>query len=203
LLLALALAFLNACRFGFLDWGISYLKEVQGVGIGKAALNCAILPVGGSIGALATGWATDRLFGGRRAPVICTLLALLGVLTLAYGTVARTSFAGTVALLVVIGFAIFGPQVILVGTAPADLARRGTAAAAAGFVDFMGYMGAFVGDQVTGFVVDHAHTQGWTIAVYVWAGWAFAAALATAVLWVRTSRRQDPHVDDTAQGTPG
>jgi len=32
--------------------------------------------------------------------------------------------------------------VLLVGTFPVDLARRGTAAAAVGFVNFMGYMGA-------------------------------------------------------------
>jgi OPA family glycerol-3-phosphate transporter-like MFS transporter len=83
-------------------------------------------------------------------------------------------------LLVLIGFCIFGPQVLLVGTAPADLARRGTAAAAAGFVNFMGYMGAFAGDWVTGHVVDR---YGWEIAVRFWAGWAIAAALAAACLW--------------------
>ncbi len=61
-------------------------------------------------------------------------------------------------LLLLIGFCIFGPQVLLVGTAPADLARRGTAAAAAGFVNFMGYMGAFAGDLVTGYLVDRITT---------------------------------------------
>ena len=49
-------------------------------------------------------------------------------------------------MLVVIGFCIYGPQVLLVGTAPADLAHRGTSAAAAGFVNFLGYMGAATGD---------------------------------------------------------
>jgi OPA family glycerol-3-phosphate transporter-like MFS transporter len=172
---------------------LSYLKEVQGIGIGKAALNCAILPVGGIAGALVTGWLTDRFFAGRRAPVICILLVVLGVLTLGYDQVARASFGGTVLLLVVIGFAIFGSQVLLVGTAPADLARGGTAAAAAGFVDFMGYMGAFAGDQVTGYVVDQSRTHGWTLAILVWAGWAFAAAVAAGLLWnVAPDRRQGP-----------
>ena len=53
-------------------------------------------------------------------------------------------------ILFCIGFCIFGPQVLLVGTLPVDLARRGTAAAAAGFVNFMGYMGAAAGDKMTG-----------------------------------------------------
>jgi OPA family glycerol-3-phosphate transporter-like MFS transporter len=162
---------------------------VQHTSIGKAALNAAIVPIGGVAGALATGWLTDRVLGGRRAPAICILLTTLGLCTLVYDSVARTSFAGTIALLIVIGFTIFGPQVLLVGTAPADLARRGTAAAAAGFVDFMGYMGAFAGDQVTGFAVDHTQGHGWHVAIWVWAGWAFAAAIAAGFLWKRTPRR--------------
>ncbi|MFW6124925.1 MAG: hypothetical protein ACOC46_02145, partial [Pirellulales bacterium] len=76
-------------------------------------------------------------------------------------------------------------------TAPADLARRGTAAAAAGFVNFMGYMGAFAGDQVTGTLVEH---RGWTVAVRFWAICAFVAAVAVAFLWNATGRHD--HADD-------
>ena len=187
-LLAVALALLNACRYGFLDWGLTHLTEVQGRSVGKAALDYAILPVGGVAGSLAAGWATDRFFGGRRAPVICGLLVVLGLLTLAYDAVARASFMGTVLLLVVIGFAIYGPQVLLVGTAPADLARRGTSAAAAGFVNCAGYLGAFSGDQVTGYL---AGRYGWETAVFVWALWAFAAAAAVAFLWNATADHTD------------
>jgi sugar phosphate permease len=184
-LLALALLLLDACRYGFQDWGLTHLKEVQGTTVGIAAMKYAILPVGGIAGALLAGWATDRFFGGRRAPVICGLLVLLGVLALVYDPVARQSVPGTMILLAVIGFAIFGPQVLLVGTAPADLARRGTAAAAAGFVNFMGYLGAFSGDYVTGYVIDHYN---WSMVALVWSGWAFAAALVAALLWNATAR---------------
>ena len=33
-LLGLALGLLNACRYGFLDWGLTHLKEVQDTGVG-------------------------------------------------------------------------------------------------------------------------------------------------------------------------
>jgi hypothetical protein len=91
-------------------------------------------------------------------------------------------------LLVVIGFCVYGPQVLLVGTAPADLAHRGTAAAAAGFVNFVGYMGAATGDVVTGYYSAPEH-GGWQLAIYIWAGWAFAGAAITALLWNATSRK--------------
>lgn len=178
--LALALCLLDACRYGFVDWGLTHLKEVQQTGVDTAALRISVLPLGGIAGAYVAGWISDRFFGSRRGPVICILLLCLGVLTLTYDAVVRSSLAGTLVILVLIGFVIFGPQVLLVGTAPVDLARRGTGAAAAGFVNFMGYMGAFMGDQVTGHMVDW---YGWQTAVRVWAGWAFIAAVLAALLW--------------------
>lgn len=184
---AICLALLDACRYGFQDWGLAHLKEVQGTHIGTTAAKLAVLPAGGALGALTAGWATDRYFGGRRAPVICGLLVLLGLLTLCYDFVTRESPVwGTLALLFAIGFTIFGPQVLLVGTTPTDLARGGTAAAAAGFVNFMGYMGAFTGDMVTGFL---ATEHGWRTAILFWAACAFVGAIVIAILWrVRPNR---------------
>jgi len=184
--LAVTLGLLNANRYGFLDWGISHLSEVIEDGVGTASVKYALLPLGGVAGALITGWATDRFLGGRRAPAIAFLLALLGLLTLSYNYVVHWGMLPTGALLVLIGFCIYGPQVLLVGTAPLDLARRGTPAAAVGFVNFMGYMGAYAGDRVTGQMVQE---HGWNVAVKVWAGFAFAGAVAVCFLW--NARPQD------------
>jgi MFS family permease len=187
-LLGVALALLNACRYGFLDWGFTHLMEVREMPVGKAGLNFFVIAIGATAGAYLAGWATDRFFSSRRAPVICMLMVLLGVLTLSYDAVVRTSVVGTLVMLVVIGFCIFGPQVLLVGTAPADLAHRGTSAAAAGLVNFMGYMGAAGGDIVTGHYSTEAH-GGWNVAIFIWAAWAFAGAIVTGLLWNATSRR--------------
>ena len=190
--LALSLGLLNACRYGFLDWGITHLTEVQGEGITKAGVKYALLPLGGVLGAYLSGWATDRFFGGRRAPVICILLVLLGFLTTVYNSAVQAGSAATMVVLVLVGFTIYGPQVLLVGTAPVDLAKKGTPAAAVGFVNCMGYMGAYAGDQVTGYLVD---TYDWKVAVSFWAGCAFAAAVSVAMLWNATARSSDDSED--------
>ena len=122
--------------------------------------------------------------------MIVGLLVLLGLLTIVYASVARTSVIATLGLLVVIGFCVFGPQVLLVGTAPADMARRGTAAAAAGFVNFLGYMGASAGDIVTGHYLDK-DSGNWQVVIHIWAGWAFAAALFAGLLWRATAAREE------------
>ncbi|MBX3411385.1 MAG: MFS transporter [Pirellulales bacterium] len=187
-LLGFTLGLLNACRYGFIDWGVAHLTKVQGAEISKAALQYVVLAIGAAAGSYLTGWATDRFFGGRRAPVMVGLLVLLAALTIAYEYVSQISVPATVFLLMLIGFCIFGPQVLLVGTAPADLAKRGTPAAAAGFVNFLGYMGASAGDVITGYFTDMK--DGWQTAIYVWAGWALLAACLAAILWNAAPERE-------------
>jgi len=187
-LLAVGLGLINACRFGFLDWGVAHLSEVQPSGIGISALKYSVLPLGGIVGTLLAGWATDRFFGGRRIPVIVGMLVLLCALVFAYDALVRTQLVASIATLAVIGALIFGPQVLLVGTAPVDLARVGTEAAAVGFVNFFGYLGAAAGDRITGELV---HVYDWHAALWFWAGCALGAALVVAPLWWATAYRRD------------
>lgn len=179
-LVAAALCLLDACRYGFTDWGVTHLKEVHHDSVSTAAFKYAVLPCGGIAGAYLAGWATDRFFRGRRAPVICMLMLALTLLGLAYDHVIHWGLVPSVIILFGIGFCIFGPQVLLVGTLPVDLARGGTAAAAAGFVNFMGYMGAAAGDKVTGHLVED---YGWPRAVRFWAACALIGAVVIAFLW--------------------
>ncbi len=179
-LVALALCLLDACRYGFTDWGVTHLKEVLSDNVSTAAFKYAVLPFGGIAGAYWSGWATDRYFAGRRAPVVCALLLTLALLGLGYDRVIHLGFLPSIAILFAIGFCIFGAQVLLVGTMPVDLARQGTAAAAAGFVNFMGYMGAAAGDKLTGHI---AEDHGWEFAVRFWAACALGGAVAIAFLW--------------------
>jgi OPA family glycerol-3-phosphate transporter-like MFS transporter len=180
--LAVALFLLDACRYGFQDWGPTHLIEVQKAHVNIAGLKYAVMPAGGIVGALLAGWVTDRVFAGRRAPAIFGFLVFLGLLTLVYDRVCHTNELATIVVLFFVGLAIFGPQTLLVGTAPTDVARQGTAAAAAGFVNFMGYMGAFSSDKITGML---SQRYGWQPAIWFWAGCSFLGAIVISLLWNR------------------
>jgi OPA family glycerol-3-phosphate transporter-like MFS transporter len=91
----------------------------------------------------------------------------------------------TVLCLGCIGFCLYGAQILIVGTAAQDFARGGATAAAAGFIDFMGYVGAFSGDIVTGWLLK---TGTFTTVVGFWAAAAVVAASFVAILW-----RAKPH----------
>jgi MFS transporter, OPA family, glycerol-3-phosphate transporter len=178
--LALALFGLDIVRYGFLDWAPGHLKKLHGSGVLLAGLKVAVFPLAGGIGALVSGWVTDRWFQSRRAPVIAVTMGMVGVFTLAFDRVAPLGAGPTVLCLALIGFFLYGAQILLVGTAAQDFAKRGTTAAAAGFVDFMGYLGAFGGDVVTGWLLKHRDIHA---AIVFWAGAAIVASLLSALLW--------------------
>ena len=179
-ILALGLFGLDAVRYGFLDWAPGHLAEVHKTGALAAATKASVFPLAGALGTLSSGWLTDRFFSSRRAPVCTLMLGTVGALTLAYRSVVGLGTGPAVVCLGLVGFCLYGAQILLVGTAVQDFARRGATAAAAGFVDFTGHMGAFSGDVVTGWMVRH---HGWGGAIAWWACAAFAGAALVATLW--------------------
>ncbi|HSO35457.1 MAG TPA: MFS transporter, partial [Labilithrix sp.] len=186
-LLAFGLFGLDVVRYGFLDWAPGHLQAAHGSGISAAALKTSVLPLAGAAGALVSGWATDRYFQSRRAPVIAVLLVAIGVLTLLYNRVVPWGTFPTVVCLAGIGFCLYGAQILIVGTAAQDFARGGAIAAAAGFIDFMGYVGAFSGDIVTGWLLK---TRDFSAAITFWAAAAFVSAVIVLPLW-RAKPRED------------
>jgi OPA family glycerol-3-phosphate transporter-like MFS transporter len=179
-ILALGLFGVDAVRYGFLDWAPGHLAEVQHSGAFSSATKTAVFALAGALGTLSSGWITDRFFQSRRAPVCALLLVGVGTLTLTYRVVVGVGWLPTVIVLALVGFCLYGAQILLVGTAAQDFARRGAAAAAAGFIDFMGHVGAFSGDVVTAWML---RRHGWAGAIAWWATAALVAASLVATLW--------------------
>ncbi len=179
-LLALGLFGLAIVRYGFYDWVPGQLQELQGTSPALSALKVAVFPLSGAFGSLASNWVSDRYFGGRRAPAIALFIGFVAIFSFVYGYVLPFGTVATVICLAGVGFFVNGAQILLAGTAAQDLARKETAAAAAGFIDFFGYLGAFFGDVVTGWIL----TKGsYGTATLFWAGAATIAALCVLPLW--------------------
>lgn len=187
-ILAVGLFGLDVVRYGFLDWAPGHLQKAHASGLSAAALKTSVLPLAGALGALVSGWMTDRYFQSRRAPVIAVLLGLVGVLTFAYARVVPWGTLPTILCLAAIGFCLYGAQILIVGTAAQDFARGGATAAAAGFIDFMGYTGAFSGDIVTGWLLK---TRDFNAAIAFWATAAFIAAVCVGTLWQARPREDE------------
>ena len=99
------------------------------------------LLIAGVIGAILTGWFSDKFFQSRRAPMaaILYIVMLLSTTLMAFTLGLDPWIAGGAALM--ISMAVIGVHGILSGTSTADFAGTKNAGAATGIVDGMVYLG--------------------------------------------------------------
>lgn len=179
-IVALGLFFLNIVRYGFLSWAPTYLFEVQKATISTAAYQAVAIPLAGSLGALFAGWLSDKKFQSRRAPMAVIMLFALSLVSFLYPQVPTGNWILSLILLMMIGFMLFGPHVLMVTTMPMDYGTRKAAASATGFIDGWGYIGAAITGVASGWLID---TFGWNAAFNFWVLSAIVAAILMLMLW--------------------
>ena len=140
-LLALSYVLVYIVRIGVNDWGNLYLVRQHGVDLVVANSAITMLEIGGFIGTIVAGWGSDVLFRGNRVPM--NIIFMLGIMFSvgALWLLPLTSYVALGTVFFLIGFFIFGPQ-MLTGMAAAEVAHKEYAGTATGFVGLFGYMGA-------------------------------------------------------------
>lgn len=139
-ILAISYFFVYVIRTAINDWSLLFLVETKGYSLLAAGSCVCWFEVGGIVGSLAAGWASDKIFGGRRGPI--NILFSFGVILAiaAFWFSPPGMFLLDSILLFVIGFLIFGPQ-MLIGLAAVELSSKKAAATATGFVGLPAYLG--------------------------------------------------------------
>lgn len=150
--------FLYVVRMGAFTWAPTFLQEMKGSSLSASAWQSAGFEIAGLCGGLFAGWASDKLFGGRRGPVSCLFMAALAMVLLYFWQMpAGYVWVDTIAMIAV-GFLVYGPQ-ILAGVAAADFATKKAAGMANGLTGVFGYLGASVSGVGVGYIVD---VWGWS-----------------------------------------
>ncbi len=177
---------LDVNRYGFVNWLPAFLDEQAGEHAStlmanfKEVMKRCIHPLAGSAGAIVAGWATDRFFGGRRAPVIVVLLTILGISSFLFPYLDPNNTGLVIAVVALIGFCTYGPHILLVGHAALDFGKKSGAAGAAGFIDGMGYIGASLAGWGAGKLID---TRGYEVTFITFGSAAILGALLAALIW--------------------
>lgn len=171
---------LSVVAYGFMFWAPTYLAEMHGVSIYRAAAKAMVLPLSGVLAAFVAGWATDRFFGGRRAPVIVALMIVGGLLLWFYPMIPVSRSVVNLCALGMIGGAAFAAQTLIVTGMAMDIGTRKAAASVAGFIDALGYMGATLTGVGTGWLIEHYN---WTVCFQAWAVSVWVGAALMALLW--------------------
>jgi OPA family glycerol-3-phosphate transporter-like MFS transporter len=176
---------LNIVRYGFMSWAPTFMFEEQGATISIAAYKAIAFPVAGGLGAIFAGWASDKIFKNRRAPVAFIMLVLLAISCYLYRIVPGDNWVISLIILLFIGFFTFGPHILMVAAIPADFGSRKAASSVTGFIDAMGYLGASLTGVGTGYLIENFS---WDAGFCFWIFGAIFAAIMTLLIWIYKER---------------
>ncbi len=178
--IAIANFFVYVVRFGFLDWGPTFLRDYKGIPITKGGLMTIAFELAAVVGTVFAGWITDRAFKGRgvRTCVFCMLFAALFSFGFWYLPNGAPIWQSTL-LLMGAGFCIYGPQA-LIGIVAANQATNEAAAMANGFTGIMGYLSTAVSGYGIAVIKEH---YGWGVALGTIAAFALVGMVLFLLVW--------------------
>ena len=147
------LAFTYFCvyvvRQGITSWSVFYLIKEKGVvDAGAAALRVSGLELGGLLGSLIAGRISDWYIAnseggavGKRIQVVMAYLVGVAAMLLAFQAVPAGMPALQSFIVFMIGFFLYGPQ-MLIGLCGAEIVGRRSVGASEGFLGWIAYLGA-------------------------------------------------------------
>jgi OPA family glycerol-3-phosphate transporter-like MFS transporter len=152
-----AIGFQNLARYGLLVWvPVHFLgsdwKDSDSKWIAVA------LPVGMALGALTSGWISDRLFGSNRSRIIFLFLMLASVSSLGMFLLPPDHPAGIIVLFCC-GFFAYGPQSAFWALCP-DLLGKERAGTGTGVMNCVAYTFAGFGEPFIGAMIEYYDNTG-------------------------------------------
>jgi OPA family glycerol-3-phosphate transporter-like MFS transporter len=151
---ALSIGFQNLARYGLLIW-----VPVHFMGEGWKESNLLgpwiviALPVGMALGALVSGWVSDRLLGSKRWPIITGFMLLATATSGLMFVTPREDIVTGLVLLFFSGFLVYGPQSVFWALCP-DLLGRERSATGTGVMNCVAYIFAGLGEPLIGWAID-------------------------------------------------
>jgi OPA family glycerol-3-phosphate transporter-like MFS transporter len=137
-------------RYLLLSWAAFFLQVHFKLRKDHAGYIADIFDLAGTAGTITAGVVSDRVFGGRRTPVILGMLALMTLSCLLLWQLGGSSVTLFAVGLGLVGFMIYGPDSLLSAAGAIDVGRSGGAVAAAGIINGIGAAGSVLQEEVVG-----------------------------------------------------
>jgi OPA family sugar phosphate sensor protein UhpC-like MFS transporter len=188
--LALSSASIYVTRYAINSWGVLYLQEEKGYSLLQAGGVISINTLAGIIGAVAFGFASDKIFSARRPPtnLIFAIVEIVGLLMIFFGPTGRPAFM--TAAFFIYGFGLTGLVTSLGGLFAIDIAPKRAAGAAMGFIGVFSYLGAALQDQISGHLIERGMTvvegirhYDFGTVIWFWIGASVVSLILATSLW--------------------
>ncbi|MGM9698134.1 MAG: MFS transporter [Prevotella sp.] len=189
--LALASAFMYICRYAVNSWGIFYLEAQRGYDTLEASSIISISSICGVIGTIASGWVSDKFFGGKRylPAVVFGVMNIIGLTMFLF--MPATSMVIEAISMIIFGLAIGALLCFLGGLMATDIASKKASGAALGVVGIASYAGAALQDFVSGLtiesnkvIVDGTAVYDFSVISWFWLGAAILSVIFTIIVWI-------------------
>ena len=158
------------------------MADFQGRSIKGSAFTAVVIPLIGSLGAISAGWASDHIFGKRRAPVCAIMLVGLAGVCVSFAYIPQGNWLLATAMLGVAGFMIYGPDMLMSGAATVDVSHPKAASIATGLTMCFGATGSIFSGAGVGWLKDTAQGQ-WGLIFWVLAGLSLLSAMLMISIW--------------------
>lgn len=153
-ILGFSSALMYVARYAINDWGILFLQESKNYKLVNASFVMGAYPVMGFIGAIFSGFISDKLFNSRRnVPTLVYGLIETGAVIMLYLVPPGHVWLDTIAI-GLFGFGIGGLIVFLAGLIAIDITSKAVAGAVKGLIGLFSYIGAATQDWISGFLID-------------------------------------------------
>lgn len=151
LIACVAIGFQSMARYGLLIWVPVHFLGEDWKNSDTKWMSLA-LPIGMALGAIASGWLSDRVFHSNRSRVISLFLFLAAVCSLGMYLLPKEHVLG-IPLLLLTGFFAYGPQSAFWALCP-DLLGRDRAGTGTGVMNSFAYAFAGLGEPLIGWIIE-------------------------------------------------
>ena len=190
------LALANACvyfiRYGIIDWAPLFLTEERGLSFEASSWAFFAFEYAAIPGTLLCGYLSDHHFNGKRAPVNVLFMSLVAIALIFYWQCPASMTCYSIFPLVVLGFVIYGP-LMLIHVHIIDVVPLPFAATAAGFCGLFGYLiGTTSANLLLGRIIDH---YDWDVCFQLLTGASLLTIGLLILLWLWENFHPNPNLN--------
>ena len=161
-------------RYGLLTWIPTYFMESIGLSIKEGIFSSILLPIGQALAMFVFPFLTDKLFKGKREPMLglASILTFISMITFPF------IHSQNIASIVLFVVGIFSMVTGVIWSVAGDIGGSEDSSTATGILDWSVYMGAAIQAFVFGLVKD---TFGWD-AIFITIGCLYIVILALTIV---------------------
>lgn len=174
-------------RYALWSWVPLFLQVNFNIAKDNAGYLSTVFDLFGFAGVIFAGFASDRIFKGRRALLSFLMLLLMTVGFIIMFKLGAGSLLYFTVSLGITGFMLYGPDSLLSGVGAIDVGSKKGALAAAGIINGIGSIGPIIQEEIIGWMY-HTYNKEILPILYVLVILAITSALLTFLLWIYSNR---------------